>query len=167
MTNGKFIPGDLIFFPSNGNPWDILISIVSPEFTHVGMFLTHDTIIEAALFGNIKVTKFNPAWNYSVYRIGQDLPSDFYHKLYAASWVHRKDRYDVFGAIIFGALRKFGLREIVDKIDNNWWCSEFVAYLVYICTGIRLCPDLSFSAIMPHDIKKDSRIYFIGGGFDE
>lgn len=123
-------PGDLLFYPSCGYPWDLAIQLVSPKFTHVALVYG---------VGNSRITTIDA----NMWR-GVDL--DMYPKLYKGCKLMRLTyytesehnavlayargkigaHYNVFGALKAGLLRKIGLTEMVDDSRVFEHCSEFV-----------------------------------------
>ena len=152
-----FEPGDLVFFKSNGNLWDKLISLVSPNYYHVGVAISSSEFIDATV-GGVKVTEYNPSWGADIYyhpKIHSKNVASRMNRLNKWSEKHLEDPYSYTQACLAGLLRTLKLKHMAEDVDPNWFCSEFAAYLISNALDIRLCPELVYSDILPDDLKQD------------
>lgn len=156
-----FEPGDLVYFKSNGSLWDFFILLVSEKYTHMGVAVSEDEFVEATI-GGIKLTTYNPKWNADVYGI-KDLESlPYAHKksrLFTFAARHFGEPYSYVQALSAGVLRLLGLKRIADKIDRNWFCSEWAVYHIAESLGVRLVPEITYSDILPEDPLRDKQVF--------
>lgn len=143
-------PGDIIFFPSNGAPWDFLIQLVSPRFTHVGV-IDNDTkwMHDANLFG-IGRHKYKSYKGVTVRRIKGATK----HQIDALiRQMQDKDikQYDLFGAIWAAILRKFNLNPDHNDGDKLHHCSERVTFELR-SIGFNPLPHVSEESVFPDDL---------------
>lgn len=161
--------GDLVLFKSDGSWWDFLIKIVSPDYTHVGVAISPYTIIEAHS-GGLRFKELEELNNsiihvYAVEGIKNRMTAVnelqfFDFRKYLFEQYLLRDKYSHIQAISAGILRKLGLRSLADVIDQNWFCSEYAAYLIYTYFGVRLCEHLALQDILPTDLTQDERVKY-------
>lgn len=152
MTNGKFKAGDIIFFYSDGSFQDYFIRLVSPKYTHMGMFINDTEFIEASAQG-VKISQFDTKFNADIYRV-RGLTELQINSGIALATTHLGEKYSFTQAILAGIFRILKLTELADKIDQNWFCSEFVAYIIRKGFDINICPKLAEQNILPVDLVK-------------
>lgn len=159
MTNSNytFKRGQLIFFPSNGAPWDKVIQIVSPNFTHVGIITSSDKMIDANFFRGVKEDVFKAYKGCKVYSIKSASEEDIEKIIKKAHSLNGKT-YDMFGAIIAGIMRRLGMAKFAVEKDDMVHCSE----LVTECLRERrsLYPNVSSENILPDDLIRWSGLQF-------
>lgn len=162
MTNFKqnhavFQRGQIIFFPSNGAPWDAVIQLVSPKFTHVGIITSEDKMIDANFFRGVKEDKFKAYKGCCVYSIKSATEEDIEKIISKAHSLHGKT-YDIYGAIIAGIMRRLGMAKFAPGKNDMVHCSE----LVTECLRERrsLYPNVSSENILPDDLIRWSGLKF-------
>lgn len=162
MTNGSYFePGDLVYFKSNGSPWDFMILLVSKKYTHLGVAVSSTEFVEATV-GGIRLTTYKPEWNADIYGIkGLDKIPNYSKRARISSVAakHFGEPYSFVQAISAGILRLLGLKHLADKIDQNWFCSEWAVYLIHEALGLRLNKDKAYADILPEDPLADPMVY--------
>lgn len=155
--------GDIIFFRTNGSWWDFFILMASPNYTHVGFFIDSSHYIEASIKGTHKTT-WNPKAEADIFRI-EGVTDEQIQAGITQGLSRMGEKYSVFEAIVAGVLRVFRLSEIADRINNNWICSEFVAFIVRIGMGMKILERLPLQNILPDDLKSWNKLMKLKGAF--
>lgn len=122
--------GDFIFFKPTGTFNDFFIKIVSPNYTHVGIVLDVEKklMIDASFVGGIKIRKFEINESTKIRRI--KFKDEEIDNLIEISKSKIGNKYNIFGAIFAGVMRKFGLSFIITQKDKFEHCSEFCVVAV-------------------------------------
>lgn len=142
--------GDLIFFQSNGAIWDKAILLVSPMFTHVGIYTEDGKMIDSNFWRGVKEDKFKLYKGCVICRIKTASEQDI-EKMINKMKSFEGQTYDVWGAIWAGILNKLHIPLYRQEKDKMKHCSELV------CEGIRAFEPYfgygrSAETIMPDDI---------------
>lgn len=150
-------PGDIIFYPSCGYPWDLAIQLVSPRFTHVAFVHSVDngilTTIDANMWRGVAIDKAPKLYKgCKLMRISYYTPANIKDSLtYAEGKIGA--HYNVFGALRAGLLRKLGLAEMVDDSRVFEHCSEFIINCLRASHPL-LFQNLASQTILPDDLPR-------------
>jgi hypothetical protein len=158
MTNfNSFKRGQLIFFPSNGAPWDRIIQMVSPKFTHVGIITGKETMIDTNFFRGVKEDVFKVYSGCEVYSIKSATEEDI-DSIVAKAKSFEGQTYDMYGAIIAGILRTLRMAKFAPDKDDMMHCSELVTEALRAKRS--LYPNVASESIMPDDLPRWSGLRF-------
>jgi uncharacterized protein YycO len=145
--------GDVIFFESDGTWWDNFIKLVSPRYTHIGLFIDDNRFIEAQNPHGVVITEYQD----SKYKNEKILSIKNTHRVSNIDYFiykHLGESYSVPNAIQVGLYRIFGWHTLADQVDRNWICSEFVGYLLRNAFKLDLGTAIATPYLLPDDILK-------------
>ena len=118
------------------------------------MFISETDFVEAIFWGGVQIRRFNPNWNYTkTYRPVFTNPEAIQNAVDIAMH-HVGDKYSVTQAVCAGVLRSLNLVEHANRIDRNWFCSEFIAYVLRFGLGVNVCGGIALQSILPDDLEQ-------------
>ena len=146
--------GDIVFFAAiNEFPyvlWDWAIHIVSPTYTHVGIYLGDGEIIHADL-GGVRRTRLCNCRDTNVLRLreGTDIEAMI---RYAED--QEFEPYSVPLAVSAGILRLLKLKRTAMITDDWWFCSKLVAGSLKYCAVLSELNGVVIYNVIPDDLPK-------------
>lgn len=157
--------GDIILFKSDGSLQDAFIHMVSKDYTHIGIYMGNNTVVEAGING-VREFMLTPSYVSlsHVYRI-QNVSDLKLNNMVNLALSHVGEKYSVMDAAFAGILRLFGLKQWSYSVDSNWFCSEFVAYTIESSYGLDrpdIFPKKVPKDVLPDDFKTANDIEYLG-----
>lgn len=151
----NFKAGDVIIFNTDGSWWDRFIMKVSKPSTHTAMFIGSNIYSEAAKHGVVLTKHDFKCAPFRAYRMPKRYQDNIVTMLEIVEF-HTGDKYSVSQAMLAGILRLFGLAFYVDKlkVDRNWFCSEWTAYLMRFGLQVGMFRNVGVNSLVPQDIER-------------
>lgn len=128
---GNIKKGDIILYYSNNNIWDLAINLVAKKYTHVGIYIGDDKLVDSNLITGVKVRDFNYNYKYDILR-----PTPYFADLICLNYdKYLGNRYDLFGAIMYGIYKTifkldFDYIKRIKQHDKNYHCFELVGSII-------------------------------------
>lgn len=140
--------GDLIFYPPVGSFWDFWIRMVSPNFTHVGIYINEDVMVDANLW-TIERRPFNKFKGVTIKRVKGITEQEAKRLCEYALW-QAGESYSVFGAVVAGIKYLLGIksRPSEDR-DSNWQCAKLATKGIRNTLSVSLFPGTPSSDVFP------------------
>lgn len=158
---GNLEIGDVIFFKAE-NTWisKLISKLTHSPYTHVGLAIGKNHIIEANRFVNTRIVRFDfDGKKHAVYRL-QGIDDKIRDKIYAQAMVYNNYPYDYLQ--ILGLFFRYLFRWKKDNLfnrANRLICSELIDYTFYYA-GVNRKRELELGDITPsmllelYDLKK-------------
>lgn len=155
-------PGDLVFFKSDGSWWDWFIHLVSPTYTHVDIVINDKYMVDASGRG-VRLTDMTTQKGEKTFARVKGVSKDNLNEglKYALIIANQKKKYGFVDVIFAGILRVLGLRSIASKINDEWFCSEIVFYIIREKYKVKILEGLTSYHVMPDELLTDHRVMIL------
>lgn len=144
----KLEAGDIIFFPAVGSFWDFFIRFVSPKYTHVGIYLNEEYIVDANLW-TVEKRPFKKYPGVTVKRIRGINAVNAQALCDYVMW-QSGESYSMLEAFLAGMKSLFRIPgNPEDDRDSHWHCAKLITKAMRNTLSVEVFPEKRSSDVFP------------------